>query len=125
LKAILRVSEPLRLQLHPPAAAGDNYELSLATADGSPPLRISCTLAEQPTLYPTERSLFQGPPANALESDCRISIQAPALETAPGVRFLRTAGVQLPEALAKRVREVPVKVTLTCELVETPFKTEV
>jgi superfamily II DNA or RNA helicase len=123
-QALVRVSEPLRLQLRPPAATGGNYELSLATADGSPPPRIQCTFAGQPTLYLTERSLFQGPPADAFETDCRISIPAPALETAAGVRFLRTAGVPLPVALAQRVREVPVKVTLACELVEALSKTE-
>ena len=113
---LARVAEPLRLHLRPPEKDGGNYELALTTADGSPPPKILCTLAGQPTLYLTERGLFSGPPADALETDCRKTIPSPALETADGLRFLHATGVPLPEALAKRVRIVPVAVTLSCEL---------
>jgi len=121
---LARAREPLRLQLRPPAAAGDDYELALTTAEGSAPPRIYCTLAGQPTLYLTERGLFQGPPADALGTDCRTTIPPPALETAEGVRFLRAAGVPLPDSLARRIREVPVKVTLTCKLAASFSKSE-
>jgi len=121
---LLRVSEPLRLQLHPPVAADDKYVLVLTTANGSPPPPIYCTLTGQPTLYLTECGLFQGPPTDALDTDCRKFIPAPALETSAGVQFLHAAGIPLPDALARRIREVPVKVTLSCELVEAFSKTE-
>ena len=45
-----RATEPLRLQLRPPENGDGNYELALATAAGSPPPPILCTLAGQPTL---------------------------------------------------------------------------
>jgi len=113
---LVRVAEPLRLQLHPPAHDGADYELALTTADGAPPPRIFCTLDGAPALYLTERGLFSGPPADALDTELRKRIPAPALETADGFRFLHAAGVPLPEHLARRVRTVPVRVTLSCEL---------
>ena len=60
--------------------------------------------------------MFSGPPADALDTELRKTIPAPALETADGLRFLHATGVPLPEALAKRVRIVPVDVTFSCEL---------
>ena len=51
--------EPLRLNLRPPQNGDGDYELALATADGSAPPRILCTLHGQPTLYLTEGGLFQ------------------------------------------------------------------
>jgi hypothetical protein len=113
---LARVTEPLRLQLRPPQNGDANYELALATADGSPPPRILCTLAGQPTLYLTERGLFPGPPAGALDTELCKAIPAPALESTDGLRFLHATGVPLPEHLAQRVRTVPVSVTLSCEL---------
>jgi hypothetical protein len=121
---LVRISDPLRLHLNPPAAAGGNYKLALVTADGSPPPPILCTLAGQPTLYLTERGLFPGPPADALDTDCRKTIPATALETAAGVRFLHAAGVPLPDSLARRIREVPVKVTLSCGLIASHSRVE-
>lgn len=121
---LVRMSEALRLQLHPPAAAGGKYELVLTTVEGTPPPQIHCTLAGQPTLYLTERGLFPGPPADALDTDCQKTIPATALETAAGVRFLHAAGVPLPDSLARRIREMPVKVTLSCELIASHSRVE-
>ena len=111
-----RVPEPLRLQLRPPEPGDGNYELALATAAGSPPPPILCTLSGQPTLYLTEGGLFHGPPADALDTDLRKTIPAPAIETSDGLRFLHATGVPLPEHLAQRIRTVPVSVTLSCGL---------
>ena len=121
---LVRMSEALRLHLHPPADASGKYELALTTAEGTPPPRIYCTLAGQPTLYLTERGLFSGPPADALDTDCCKTIPATALETAAGVRFLHAAGVPLPDSQARRIREVPVKVTLSCELIDSHSRVE-
>jgi hypothetical protein len=111
-----RATEPLRLQLRPPENGGAHYELALATADGSLPPKIFCTLAGQPTLYLTERGLFSGPPADALDTEWRKAIPALALESVDGLRFLHATGIPMPEHLAQRVRTVPVIVTLSCEL---------
>ncbi len=113
---LARTIDPLRLHLRPPANGDGNYELALATADGSPPPPIRCTLSGQPTLYLTERGLFPGPPADALDTDLRKTIPAPALETTDGLRFLHATGVPLPEHLSQRIRTVPVSVTLSCGL---------
>src|SRR5437773_10535945 len=51
-----------------------------------------------------------------LEADARRTIPAPALETAGGLSALPAAAVPLPEHLARRVRTVPVRVTISCEL---------
>ena len=111
-----RVAAPLRLQLVAPGKGEDDYTLALATADGSPPPPILCTLSGQPTLYLTERGLFTGPPADALDKDLQKMIPAPALETTDGLRFLHATGVALPGHLEQRVRTVPVEVTLRCDL---------
>jgi hypothetical protein len=113
-----RPAELLRLDLRPPADDDDDddYHLNLVMADGSPPPAILCTLSGQPTLYITERGVFRGPPADALEKETQQVIPAAALESADGLRFLHATGVPLPERVAQRVRTVPVTVTLSCGL---------
>jgi len=111
-----RIAEPLRLHLQPAAHPGGDYELALVTASGAPVPRILCILSGQPTVYLTESGLFTGPPADALDNNARKRIPAPALETPNGLNFLHTTGIPLPESLARRVRLVPVEVTLTCAL---------
>ncbi len=113
---LVRVTEPLRLQLRAPEPGNPNYELALATAEGAAPPPIHCTFSGQPTLYLTTGGLFTGPPADALETDLRKTIPAPALETTDGLRFLHATGVPLPEHLSQRLRTVPVSVTLSCGL---------
>jgi hypothetical protein len=120
-QALVRVAEPLRLNLKPATEAGGNYELTLVTAAGLPPPRILCTFTGQPTLYLTERELFHGPPADALNDEAlknewRKLIPAPALETINGLNFLQASGIPLPERLAQRVKLVPVNVTVSCVL---------
>ena len=111
-----RAAEPLRLELHPPQNGAGNYELALTTTDGSPPPQVLCTFTGQPTLYLTARCLFQGPPADALETAVRKSIPSDALETKDGLRFLHATGVPLPEHLQDRFRTERVKVTISCAL---------
>ncbi len=114
-----RGREPLRLQLEPATVVDGDYELALLTGDGTPLPRILCTLAGQPTLYLSERELFTGPPADALEGAWRKRIPAAALETPGGLNFLQATGIPLPESLARRVRFVPVGVTVACALKST------
>lgn len=111
-----RPIEPLRLELHPPENGGANYELSLVTADGSQPPKIFCVFSGHPTLYLTERGLFPGPPSDALGTELRKTIPAPAVESTHGLRFLHTTGVPLPEHLRESIRTVPVVVTISCAL---------
>jgi superfamily II DNA or RNA helicase len=113
---LARVAEPLRLNLRSPENGDGSYELALGTSDGSPPPKILCTLAGQPPLFLTERGLFAGPLADALDTGLRKNIPAPALETADGLRFLHAAGIPLPEHLSQRIRTVPVSVTISCAL---------
>ncbi|HEX3719255.1 MAG TPA: DEAD/DEAH box helicase [Verrucomicrobiae bacterium] len=111
-----RVAEPLRLRLRAPEKGDDDYELALATGDDSSLPEIFCTLSGRPALYVTDRGLFHGPSAEALEAEPRKTIPAEALETIDGIRFLHATGVPLPDHLAKRVRTVPVIVTISCDL---------
>ena len=116
---LARPAEPLSLQLHPPIKGGEDYELRLTTAEGQEPPPIRFVLSGQPTLYLTDTAIYTGPPKNALESDTRKVIPAPALETAGGIRFLHALNLPLPEHLAGRTRIIPVTVTLTCALKQT------
>ena len=104
---LARPAEPLRLELRPPSNGGGNYELALATADGSSPPPIRCTLSGQPTLYLTERGLFHGPPADALDTDLRKTIPAPALETTDGLRFLHATGCRCPNTWPNASAQCP------------------
>ena len=113
---LARIAEPLRLNLRSPKNGDGSYELALVTSDGSPPPKILCALDGKPTLYLTERGLFAGPITDALDTELRKDIPAPALETADGLRFLHAAGVPLPEHLSQRIRTVPVSVTISCAL---------
>jgi hypothetical protein len=70
----------------------------------------------RPTLYLTESGLFAGPPAPALDTELRKNIPAPALETTNGLRYLHAAGIPLPKHLSKRIRTVPVGITISCAL---------
>jgi SNF2 family DNA or RNA helicase len=70
----------------------------------------------RPTLYLTESGLFAGPPAPALDTELRKNIPAPALETPNGLRYLHAAGIPLPKHLSKRIRTVPVGITISCAL---------
>lgn len=111
-----RVTEPLRLNLRPPENGSQVYALALTTGQGAPLPPVLCKLAGQPTLYLTERSLFQGPPAEALDEDLSVTIPTEALETTDGLRFLHANHLPLPEHLENRVTHVPVNVTVTCQL---------
>src|SRR6267154_468729 len=113
---LARVAEPLRLNLRLPKNGDGSYKLALGTSDGSPPPKILCALAGQPTLYLTDRGLFAGPLADALDAELAKTIPAPALETAAGLRFLHAAGIPLPEHLSQRIRIVSVSVTISCAL---------
>jgi len=113
---LARVAQPLRWNLRAPENGDGSYELALSTADGSPPPKILCVLDGRPTLYLTESGLFAGPPAPALDTELRKNIPAPALETPNGLRYLHAAGIALPKHLSKRIRTVPVGITISCAL---------
>ncbi len=113
---LARIPEPLRMQLLPPGETAGDYELSLVTANGTPPPQILSVFPGRPTLYLTERGLYSGPSAEALDGHWHKRIPAPALETSHGLNFLQASGIPLPESLASRVRLVPVKVIMSCIL---------
>jgi superfamily II DNA or RNA helicase len=121
---LARIPEPLRLTLRCSEQSDGNYELALVTSEGSPPPRILCTFAGRPTLYLTEGGLFSGPPADVLEAETSKQIPAAALESAGAIRFLYGAGIAMPEHLAKRVRTLPVRVTISCALKAVSSKRE-
>jgi SNF2-related domain/Helicase conserved C-terminal domain len=113
---LARPAEPLRLILRSPENNDDDYQLTLVTSDGSPPPKILCVLAGQPTLFLTERAIFTGPPIEMLDQATSKQIPAPALESPGGLRFLHSLGVPIPQHLSARVRTVPVRVKLLCRL---------
>jgi len=113
---LLRVAAPLELILRSPVKRDDDYELALRTSEGLPPPKILATFPGQPTQYLTEGALFSGPSADALETEISRSVPRAALESTSGLRFLHAAGVSLPQHLARRIRTLPVQVTIACSL---------
>ena len=78
--------------------------------------KFSVRSTDSRTLYLTKRGLFTGPLSDALDTELRKNIPAPALETAQGLRFLHAVGIPLPEHLSQRIPIVPVGVTISCAL---------
>ena len=57
----IRAAEPLHWQAQPANPAGDDYEIRLVTAAGTPPLELQFSLPGRPTLYVTATEIFTGP----------------------------------------------------------------
>lgn len=113
---LMRDGKPLRYAVSVSEQPFLDYQLSLVHADGTPVDDVLASLSGCPTLYLTGRAVFPGPRPHALEGDPCPTVPAEAMETAAGVRFLNQLGVELPARLSQRVRRVPVKVVVTCEL---------
>ncbi|MES2569840.1 MAG: DEAD/DEAH box helicase [Verrucomicrobiota bacterium] len=110
-----RSAMPLQWQLVP---AGPDYELRLVKADGSAPPPVLIALSGNPTLYITAEAIFPGPPLGKLSVDpARPNrIPAPALESSEGVAVLDHLGVPLPTEIAKKTRDIKVRLTFECTL---------
>ncbi len=113
-----RPAEPLRWRLDPAADDGDDYRLRLVQPDDSPAPKTLAVLQGRPTLYLTAEALWQGPPVEdrVLDPAAETLIPAPALESAPGVRFLQYLGAPLPPRIADRVQTVPLQPVIQGEL---------
>ena len=115
---LARPAEPLRWQLTPAAGQDDDYRLFLVQADGTPPPPILTVLQGHPTLYLSLNAVFTGPEERRFFLNPRQEnrIPAPALERAPGVAFLQSLGVALPQRVAERVRTLPYQIAISCAL---------
>ena len=120
---LVRPAEPLRWAVIPAGGEEDDYRVCLAQADGAPCPRFSCVLPGRPTLYLTAGTVFKGPHPmeGLLDAAAETRIPAPALESAAGVRLLRSLGVDLPARIRDRVRLLPLEVSITGELRRQPF----
>ncbi|MBI5385112.1 MAG: DEAD/DEAH box helicase [Verrucomicrobia bacterium] len=117
-EAVVRVAEPLRWHFTPADAEREDYRARLVQADGQPLPELLCAIPGQPPLYVCHRQLFTGPPVRngMLDPGQENVIPAPALETTWGVQFLQSLRIELPPRLRQRLREVPLRVTIDCEL---------
>jgi hypothetical protein len=113
-----RHPEPLRWDLVMPDGESKDYQLRLVCPDGRPAPPVLFVGPGSSPLYVTVDTIFTGPPAQglplALNADNRIP--APALESQEGVAFLQALRVQLPPNLRARIRHVPMRVLIQCEL---------
>ncbi|MBM3878357.1 MAG: DEAD/DEAH box helicase [Verrucomicrobia bacterium] len=121
--------ESLAWVLTPAENDDDDYRLRLVKADGTPAPSPLWVLPGEPPLYLSSSAVYHGPPAAGLLLDVRQEnlIPAPALETQPGVELLRSLGLDMPPRVQERVRQVPLRVAVRCELQPTypGSKTEV
>ncbi len=115
---LVRATQPLRWEVAPAANEMEDYRLRLAQADGSPAPPLLCALPGTPPLYLTADTAFPGPPIKdgVLDPARETVIPAPALETRGGVEFLEALRVELPPRIQERVRRVPLRVAIRCEL---------
>ena len=113
----VRAAEPLRWHAQS-VAAGADYEISLVTAAGTPPPELQFSLPGRPTLYVTATEIYCGPaPWKPIGGSQQSAIiPAPVLESAAGLELLHRLGVDLPKALAARVRHAILQVKFQCDL---------
>jgi hypothetical protein len=110
--------DPVRWELVPPGTRDGDYVLRLVQADGQPLAPILVTVRGRPSLYATAGAVYRGarPHPGLLQPGKDNSIPAPALESREGVRLLQALDVELPPELRARVRTVPMRVSIRCEL---------
>ena len=110
------------LQIQPGLTAipGDtNYHLRLLTGNGSPPPALWGVLEGRPNLYVTPDTIFTGPPwpHDILPLQTEHVIPGSVVESTAGIQLLHRLGVPLPESLLQRIVRIPVKVSITAEVV--------
>ena len=117
-KPLRRFAEPLAWRVSAPENSDGDYRILLVQQDGTPPPPLLCVLPGRPGLYLTTEGLFPGPPNGdrVLDPSTENLVPAPALESADGVLFLETLGVELPTKLKERVRKVPWEISISCAL---------
>ena len=113
---LARPIEPLRFELLPAETEAGDYRLRLVRPDGSMVPALLLTLPGSPTLYLTSDALNVGPPAHGFGESAELAIPAPAIETAGGLGFITSLGLELPPRLVARTRQVEVKVKIFCDL---------
>jgi hypothetical protein len=113
----VRVAAPLRWEVTPAANADEDYRFCLVQADGSRLARLLFVVDGPPPLYVTADAIFTGPLHHpALDPGRENRIPAPALESPAGAQFLHALGLELPQRLRERVRQVPMQVAIRCGL---------
>jgi hypothetical protein len=113
-----RWAEPLRWQVAPAENQTQDYRFRLVQSDGTPPPEVFCVLPGAPALYLTSNGIFAGPPdlEELLDPATENRIPGPAIESAAGVAFLESIGVELPGSLRERVQKLPWQISITCAL---------
>lgn len=109
-------TEPLRYQLHPAQDDSDDYVVGLVQSNGADAPPVLLAVPGRPSLYLTERALFEGPPPHPHGMREKLRIPAPAVESLEGVNFLKQLQLELPERLAQRTIQIAAEVTINCEL---------
>ncbi|MBS0658911.1 MAG: DEAD/DEAH box helicase [Verrucomicrobia bacterium] len=104
-------------------ADGSRYLIQLATPDGVAPAHLMHLPGARP-LYLAQDTLFDGPPSGNFTPGDHYThvLPAPVVESRAGVELLHRLGVPAPAHLQSRVRTVPMKVELLCELETKGFK---
>jgi hypothetical protein len=113
---LVRPAEHLHWAISEASSEADDYRLSLLTGDGTPAPPIFCVLPGKPALYLSANAIFPGPAESPLEIGKENRIPAPVIERSTGVAFLQALGLPLPPRVAERVRMLPFKVEIFCEL---------
>jgi hypothetical protein len=118
-----RRSEQLKWNLEEPVDPKGDYTLRLVKSDGSAAPKVLCSLPGKPALYLTESAIFEGPAAmpGLLNAGEATRIPAVVIEQQLGVNFLLKAGVAMPSRIRERVRTLPFKVTISCDLKTPPY----
>jgi hypothetical protein len=115
-QVLKRPAEPLRWAMAAAENENDDYKLTLVDAEAKPVGEVFCVLPGKPALYVTEEAVYAGPAETVLDPTRENRIPAPVIERAAGVSFLEALGLPLPARVSRRVRKVPIRITIHCEL---------
>jgi hypothetical protein len=110
--------DPLHWQLTEPTDSNGDYILRLVQADASPLPPLLVTLKGRSSFYVSADTIYTGPalPRSLDATPQEIRVPGPALETAAGIEFLRSQGIEVPTRMRERVKMVPFNICIQCEV---------
>lgn len=116
-EVLQRPSEPLVWRFAVEEGKRTDYRFELVRQDGATLSRPLVTLDGKPSLYVTATEILQGPSFAGLDvSSGLITIPAEAMETSPGMTLIDRMGVEPPERLARRVKNLRMKAVFECSV---------
>ncbi len=113
-----RPTEPLVWRATAPETDDGEYEFQVVEPDGTPLSKIVAQLNKRNGIVLTPTTLWSVRlPGDMLDLTASNRVPAPAIESEPGIRFVRRLGIPLPARIADRAKVVVLGVRIDCEVI--------